>query len=118
MAKRLLAGITARDAPIALTLMRELGHRADYLAQEHTLRWFQEEFYIPSEVVDRSSLDGWKTKGAKPAAARARERAASLLAAYQPPALSSGLPQELRRIATTAAKAFGMEKLPPLPSSR
>jgi trimethylamine--corrinoid protein Co-methyltransferase len=117
MAKRLLAGIAARDAPIALTLMRELGHRADYLAQEHTLRWFQEEFYIPSEVIDRSSLDGWKTKGAKSAAARAGERAASLLAAYQPPALPAGLPQELRRIATTAANTFGMEMLPPLPIS-
>jgi trimethylamine--corrinoid protein Co-methyltransferase len=83
MAKRLLGGIVARDDPIALTLMRQLGHRADYLGQEHTLRWFQEEFYIPSEVIDRSSLDGWKTNGSKPASARS-DRAASLLAAYSP----------------------------------
>ena len=116
MAKRLLGGIVARDDPIALTLMRQLGHRADYLGQEHTLRWFQEEFYIPSEVIDRSSLDGWKTNGSKPASARARDRAASLLAAYQPPALLPGLPEELRRIATAAARQFGMDKLPALPS--
>lgn len=115
MAKRLLAGIAARETPIALTLMRELGHRADYLAQEHTLRWFQEEFYIPSEVIDRASLDGWKGRGSKSTFERARERAVSLLAKYEPPALPEGLPQELRKIATHAAQRFGMDALPPLP---
>jgi len=41
MAKRLLAGIEARDEPIALTLMRNMGHRAEYLAERHTLKWFR-----------------------------------------------------------------------------
>jgi trimethylamine--corrinoid protein Co-methyltransferase len=117
MAKRLVAGIEARDEPIALTLMRELGHRADYLGQEHTLRWFQREFYIPSDVIDRASLDGWKSRGSKPAFARARERAASLLAHYEPPALAEGLAEELRRIATGSAQHFGMKALPPLPET-
>jgi trimethylamine--corrinoid protein Co-methyltransferase len=115
MAKRLLAGIEGRETPIALALMRELGHRADYLGQEHTLRWFQKEFYIPSEVIDRGSLDGWKSRGGMNTFERARERTASLLQAYQPASLPSGLPAELRRIATLAAQRFGMESLPPFP---
>jgi trimethylamine--corrinoid protein Co-methyltransferase len=115
MAKRLVAGIQARDDPIALTLMRQLGHRADYLAQEHTLRWFQEEFYIPSEVIDRGSLDAWKARGAKSAFERARDRVDRLLATYQPPSLPDGLQDEIRRIATGAARKFGMDELPPLP---
>jgi trimethylamine--corrinoid protein Co-methyltransferase len=115
MAKRLVAGIQSRDDPIALTLMRQLGHRADYLAQEHTLRWFQEEFYIPSEVIDRGSLDAWKARGAKSAFERARDRVDRLLATYQPPSLPDGLQDEIRRIATGAARKFGMDELPPLP---
>jgi len=115
MAKRLVAGIEARDDPIALTLMRQVGHRADYLAQEHTLRWFQEEFYIPSEVIDRGSLDAWKARGAKSAFERARDRVDRLLATYQPPSLPDGLQDEIRRIATGAARKFGMDELPPLP---
>jgi trimethylamine--corrinoid protein Co-methyltransferase len=117
MAKRLIAGIEARETPIALTLMRELGHRADYLGQEHTLRWFQKEFYLPSDVIDRSSLDGWKARGGRTTFERARERASALLHAYQPPSLPSGLPEELRRIATLAAQRFGMDALPPFPAA-
>jgi trimethylamine--corrinoid protein Co-methyltransferase len=115
MAKRLIRGIEARDEPIALGLMRKLGHRADYLAQPHTLKWFSQEFYIPSEVIDRSSLDGWKRKGAKTAQERAADRVVKLLASYEPPPISDELRSELREIATSAARQFGMEELPPLP---
>jgi trimethylamine:corrinoid methyltransferase-like protein len=95
--------------------MRQLGHRADYLAQERTLRWFQEEFYIPSEVIDRGSLDAWKPRGAKSAFEQARDRVDRLLGTYQPPSLPEGLQDEIRRIATGAARKFGMDELPPLP---
>jgi trimethylamine--corrinoid protein Co-methyltransferase len=115
MAKRLIAGVEARDEPIALTLMRKLGHRADYLAQTHTRKWFDKEQYIPSAVIDRGSLDGWKRKGAKTAFERATDRVNQLLATYQPSPISDELRAELRDIATKAAQKFGMDALPPLP---
>lgn len=115
MAKRLIAGIEARDKPIALTLMRKLGHRADYLVQTHTLKWFDKELYIPSAVIDRGSLDGWKRKGAKTAWERAQDRVNELLATYQPPPISDELRAELRDIATKAGQRFGLDELPPLP---
>ncbi len=115
MAKRLIGGIEARDNPIALTLMQELGHRADYLAQPHTLKWFDKELYLPSEVIDRGSLDGWKKKGSKTAWERAQDRVEKLLGTYQPSPISDELRAELRSIATSAANKFGMDELPPLP---
>ncbi len=115
MAKRLIAGIEARDDPIALTLMRKLGHRATYLAEPHTLKWFDKELYIPSAVIDRGTLDGWKRKGAKTAWERAQDRVSELLASYQPSPISDQLRTELRDIATQAARRFGMDELPPLP---
>jgi trimethylamine--corrinoid protein Co-methyltransferase len=114
MAKRLIAGVEARDDPIALTLMRKLGHRADYLSQTHTLKWFEQELYIPSAVIDRSSLDGWKRKGAKTTWERAGERVNELLASYEPSPISGELRAELRAITTHAAHKFGMDELPPL----
>jgi trimethylamine--corrinoid protein Co-methyltransferase len=115
MAKRLIAGVEARDEPIALDLMRKLGHRADYLAQTHTLRWFDKEFYIPSPVIDRGTLDGWKRKGAKTTWERAKDRVNELLAVYESSPISDDLRKELRAIATQAAQKHGMDELPPLP---
>ncbi len=115
MAKRLIAGVEARDEPIALTLMRKLGHRADYLAQPHTLKWFSKEQYIPSEVIDRGSLERWKSKGAKTAFERASDRVNQLLASYQRSPISDKLRDELRAITARAAQKFGMDELPALP---
>jgi trimethylamine--corrinoid protein Co-methyltransferase len=115
MAKRLIAGIEARDDPIALSLIRKLGHRAEYLAEPHTRKWFRKEQYIPSEVIDRGSLDSWKQKGSKSAFERASDRVDRVLASFEPSPISSELRDELRNIATKAAKKFGMDKLPPLP---
>lgn len=115
MAKRLIAGIEARDDPIALSLIRKLGHRAEYLAEPHTRKWFKEEQYIPSEVIDRGSYDSWKQKGSKSAFERASDRVDRLLASYEPSPISVELRDELRTIATKAAQKVGMNKLPPLP---
>jgi trimethylamine--corrinoid protein Co-methyltransferase len=116
MAKRLIAGVEARDEPIALGVMRELGHRADYLGQLHTLKWFGEEQYIPSSVIDRGSLEGWRKRGAKTAWERAKDRVDQLLAKYEPSPMSEDLRGELRAITLEAAQRFGMDELPPLPT--
>ncbi|HSB88549.1 MAG TPA: trimethylamine methyltransferase family protein [Anaerolineales bacterium] len=118
MAKRLIAGLEAREDPIALTLMRQLRHQADYLGQEHTLRWFPKEFYLPSEVIDRGAFDAWQARGAPSAFERAHARVELLLAEYRPPARAEELKSELRRLASSAAQRFGMDKLPDLPKSQ
>jgi trimethylamine--corrinoid protein Co-methyltransferase len=117
MAKRLIRGVEPRDEPIALTLMRKLGHRAEYLAEPHTLKWFSKELYIPSEVIDRGSLDAWTAKGRKSAFERATERVEHLIAKYRPSPITPALRAELRSIATAAARKFGMEALPVLPDA-
>jgi trimethylamine---corrinoid protein Co-methyltransferase len=114
MAKRLVQGVEAREQPIALTIMRKLGHRADYLAEPHTLKWFPKELHIPSDTIDRGSLDAWKRKGGKTTCERASDRVDHLLGKYTQPPMSSELCAELRVITKTAARKFGMEHLPPL----
>jgi trimethylamine--corrinoid protein Co-methyltransferase len=115
MAKRLVRGIEAREQPMALTIMRKLGHRADYLSETHTLKWFAKELYIPSPVIDRGSLDAWRRKGSRSAFERARDRVAELLATPPSPVLAGEVRDELRAITTSAARGRGMQDLPPLP---
>lgn len=115
MARRLVRGIDVREDPIALTLIRSLGHRADYLALPHTVEWFQREFYMPSSVIDRGPLDAWEKAGATSATDRARARVETLLGTYEPPMIAEELRAELRKITMKAANQFGMDELPPLP---
>jgi len=115
MAKRLIAGIDGRQTPIALDIMQELGHRADYLGHPHTMKWFRKELYLPSEVIDRGTLDAWEKKGSKSTWERAQDRVEALLKTYQPSHMSSEVKKELQDLTVNAASKVGMSKLPPLP---
>jgi trimethylamine--corrinoid protein Co-methyltransferase len=115
MTKRFIAGVDGRQTPIALDVIQGLGHKASYLSHPHTLKWYREELYIPSNVIDRGSLEAWEKKGAKSTWDRAQDRVDALLRAYQPAPISDEVKQELREITTAAARKFGMSALPPLP---
>jgi trimethylamine--corrinoid protein Co-methyltransferase len=114
MAKRLIAGIDGRQTPIALEIIQELGHKGNFLSHPHTRKWFRKELYIPSDVIDRDTLEAWEKKGAKSTWDRAKDRVESLLVQYQPSPISDEVKKELRDITTKAANKAGMEKLPDL----
>ena len=113
MAKRLVAGIVERETPLAVDLIRQVGHAGNFLANPHTRRWFRKELFIPSEVVDRDFRRNWETKGSKDVVQRAHERAEALIAAYQPRDLPADVVVELETITLRAAQAAGMDHLPP-----
>ena len=115
MVKRFVKGIIVRDDPIAINLMQKSGHKGDFLTLAHTRKWFREEQYMPSEVIDRASFDGWKARGEKSAFERARDRVEKLIPTYQPNKLTDEQRRELREVTIHAANIFGMESLPALP---
>jgi trimethylamine--corrinoid protein Co-methyltransferase len=115
MVKRFVKGIEVRDNPIALSLMQKYGHQGEFLSLPHTRKWYRAEMYLPSEVIDRASYEGWKSRGEKSTFERARDRADKLTKGYQPTKLTEEMRQELRAITLRAATTFGMQSLPPLP---
>ena len=115
MVRRFVRGIEVRDDPIALSLLQNSGHKGNFLALPHTRKWYREEQYMPSDIVDRASYDTWKSRGEKSAYERARDRVEKLVATYQPTSVSKELRQELRTITIRAAQTFGMQSLPLLP---
>ncbi|MEN8097602.1 MAG: trimethylamine methyltransferase family protein [Chloroflexota bacterium] len=117
MVKRLIQGIDVRDDPIALGEMRRLGHRAEYLAQPHTLEWFAKEQYIPSPVIDRGSYDAWSAQGRPSTWDRASARVDELLADFHAPGRTAELDAELGSITLSAARKFGLDRLPKLPTN-
>jgi trimethylamine--corrinoid protein Co-methyltransferase len=115
MAKRLIQGIELREDPIALDHIRALGHRADYLSETHTLKWFAEEFYLPSEVIDRTAYETWEAAGGENSWERASHRVDQILSSYEPIDLDADLRIDLQKITINAAKEFGMDTLPAIP---
>ncbi len=113
-ARRLLRGMDVSEEPLALTIMRQVGHAGNFLATEHTRRWFRKELVMPSAVVDRDFRRTWEAKGSKSTAQRAHERVEELVAAYQPRPLPAEVLGELERITLQAARACGLDELPAL----
>ena len=112
MTKRLVAGVDDSEVPLALTVMREVGHAGNFLKSKHTRRNFRKEDYIPTEVIDRDFRQNWFDKGALDTSARAHSRVQDLIAAWEPLPLDDSVVRELEGIATRSAKAAGLEKLP------
>jgi len=114
MAKRLIRGMDDSEEPLALTIMRQVGHAGNFLKTRHTRKWFRKEQYIPSAVIDRDFRQTWEDKGAQDTAARAHERVEEVVAAYQPKPLPADVVKELEAITVRAARACGLDQLPSL----
>jgi trimethylamine--corrinoid protein Co-methyltransferase len=117
MAKRLVRGVDDSERPLALEVMREVGHQGNFLATKHTVRHYRTEDYVPSEVFDRDYRQGWFDKGALDVNARAHRKVQELVASYEPLELPRDVLRELKTIATRHAKAAGLEQLPELSGS-
>jgi trimethylamine--corrinoid protein Co-methyltransferase len=114
MAKRLVQGVDDSEDPLALTVMRQVGHAGNFLKSPHTRRNFRKADYIPTEVIDRDFRQTWFDKGALDVNARAHRRAQELIAAYEPLPLPAEIHAELEAIATRHARGAGLERLPAL----
>ncbi len=114
MAKRLVRGVDDSDEPLALDVMREVGHKGSFLGTKHTVRHFRTEDYMPSEVIDRDYRQTWLGKGALDVNARAHHRVEELIEAYEALPLANDVVRELEAIATRHAKAAGLDQLPEL----
>ena len=112
MAKRLVRGVDDNEVPLALHVMREVGHAGNFLKSKHTRRHFRDEDYIPTDVIDRDFRQTWFDKGALDINARAHRRVQELVAAWEPRPLEVAVAHELEAIATRHARAAGLGKLP------
>lgn len=112
MANRLVAGIAFREDSLGFDILREFAESKTFLTSEHTRKYFREETYYPSDVVDRSTHGEWENKGSLTASDRAHAKVKELLDKTQPALLDGKLAAELEARMLVDAKAYGMEKLP------
>lgn len=110
--RRFLRGIDTQADPLALSIIREVGHQGNFLSTKHTLSHFQEEVHLPSAVIDRDFRQTWEAKGARDAAERAYRYALKQIASHQLPELDEDVEAELIRITREAGQTYGLDTLP------
>lgn len=110
MAYRIIEGISFRDKRPTIELFQEEFLEKGFLTSPHTLKWFKQEFFFPSQVIDRSNLGEWEKKGRKTAIAKASELVEKIASPESFNQLSFEKKKELFRIMQKDAKRYEFDK--------
>ena len=113
MAKRMLDGMKIHTETLATGFYEGVNFKGgDFLKQKITMKLFREEQHLPSKVIDRDSMRGWKESGSMDTFTRARIRVQEILASYNRPDLDPVKVHALHTYVFDLAKQAGMDKLP------
>lgn len=99
--KRLMRGIEVTPETLATKVVREVGPGGHYLATDHTLSHFKDEFWFP-RTIDRTRWEDWEAAGKPKMGDHVQAFLNEILDGYQPVALA---PEVGRRIAAILDKA-------------
>ncbi len=86
--KQIIRGFEIDRERMAVDLMRKIGPGGNYLAEKHTVKYFRTELWEPKHL-NRDNPDTWEQNGAVRYGDRVRQKALSILATYQPKAIST-----------------------------
>jgi trimethylamine--corrinoid protein Co-methyltransferase len=112
MAQRMLQGMMVHTETLATEMFEGIKFKGDFLKLRVTRNLIEKEQYLPSPVIDRGSIRNWQQMGMPDAFERAKVRVAEILAAYEPPDLSSDQVAKLQNMVSGLAEAAGLDQLP------
>jgi trimethylamine--corrinoid protein Co-methyltransferase len=98
-ALRLVRGLSRRDHPIALDVLKEGLAAGHFLSLDHTRKWAREEFCFPGPSIDRVEGPLWEQLDGRPAAERAHDEVKRLLERADTPPFEESLERELLGLA-------------------
>ncbi len=81
--RRIMRGFDISRDRIGLNVINEVGPGGNYLAEEHTLKYFREEHWVP-QFINRQSPETWTKEGGKRHGEIVAEKALDILATHQP----------------------------------
>lgn len=97
------------DLP-TVDLVRELLAEGHFLTAEHTLKYWPQELYLTSPIIDRHNREDWAKQGRPTLQSQANEEVERRLAAYEPDGIGGQVDIEMRRLVQA-----GMRHETPLP---
>lgn len=110
MVKRILRGISTRDADLALSVIDEVGPGGHFLEHDHTYTRFKHDIWAP-RLIDRNNYENWEAMGSKTFRERVHDRVIEILEAETEPLMDEAMYKELLRICELADERHKGEEL-------
>ena len=112
MALRLVDGIAMNCETFALDVIGKVGPGGHYLAEKHTRKWLEKEHFMPSNVIDRLTLEAVRKQGSKDLIDKAREAVDQTLKEHVPEPLPADVENDLRNKLKEITRRHRIESLP------
>jgi len=105
--KRIARGFEVSKETLATGVVNAVGPAGSYLAEEHTVRHFREEIWLPDPTWTRQTWDAWEKNGRSSMGDRALHKAQQILATHKHAPLDNALAREVDRIVECAKRELG-----------
>jgi trimethylamine--corrinoid protein Co-methyltransferase len=112
MALRLVEGIDANKDTYALGTIEKVGPGGHFLGEKHTIKYFQKEYFAPSGLIDRMTLETERKRGPRDILSKARETVDRILKEHVPEPLPNGVENQLTSTLKEIMKRCRVESLP------
>jgi len=112
MALRLVDGITTNKDTFALEVIGKVGPGGNYLGEKHTLNWLEKEHLMPSDVIDRLTLEAERKQGSKNMITRAREIVNKTLKEHVPEPLPNDVEKDLSEVLREIMNRYNIKSIP------
>ncbi|MBN2129597.1 MAG: trimethylamine methyltransferase family protein [Sedimentisphaerales bacterium] len=104
---RVARGFDVDAETLATDVVGQVGPAGNFLAEEHTVRHFRQELWLPGPVWTRQSWDEWDSGGRRSMADRLREQVTQTLRGHEPEPLSDEATKEVDAIVDAAWREMG-----------
>jgi len=103
-ARRILAGFPIDEERLATDVIGQVGPGGNYLSEDHTLRYYRKELWLPDRLWTRATYDRWVEQGSMDFAQRAATRVDEILSTHQPAPIDPDLAREIDAIVEAARR--------------
>jgi len=100
--KRVVRGFDVDEDTIATGVISEVGPAGSFLAEEHTVKHFREQLWLPGKTWTRQMWDEWEKEGRTSMADRIREKVKHTITTHKPKPMDEALAKEIDNIVESA----------------
>jgi len=100
-ARRITRGIEVNEDTLAVDVIRNVGPNGHYLREEHTRRYYKNEFWYP-KLSDRRNYEEWEMMGQTSFKERTAARVRDILATHQPSPINPETEQVIEKVLAEA----------------